>query len=130
MAKEKEKKAKVETAAKPKFELPANIKFEILEAPALQVVKEKIVHKTSKFNPTAVSMSERMLKDINEGARLHLDTPTLQSSKDKIRKMLKKDLSRIAKKSGHRYDVRTVDEGQALVFYFQEKPPKKDKKAA
>jgi len=113
-------------AEKVKFELPV-VKFDILEGPVLAAIKEKAnAGKAPKFSATAMSMSERMLKDINAGARVHLSTPSLMSGKDNVRKLLKRDLSRIAKRAGHKsYTVRIVDEGQALVFYYEQKAEKK-----
>ena len=120
----------MEKAKKAKFEIPA-VKVDFLEGTALQAIKDReAVKHGPKVSATAISMSGRMLTDINAGARIQLGTPSLMRDKEQIKKFLKKDLGRLAKKAKKNYSVRVVDEDTALVFYYEQKAPKKEKEKA
>jgi hypothetical protein len=111
------------------LQLPTGIKIETINKDDLAKVKERH-SKLSPVSDTATAMSQKMLGDGLPGQVIALSNPALQAGKESIRRLLKRDLDRIAHRAKLRYSTRVVEEGQSLIFYYESKrvvEKKKDK---
>jgi hypothetical protein len=101
-------------------ELPAGLKPEFVSAEELNRVKLQ-VRKGPVISPLAIQMSERMLKD-QSGAKVPLNTKALQEGKDTVKRLLRRDLEKCAKRGGHRHlAVRVIESDNELCFYYESK---------
>jgi hypothetical protein len=114
------------------LQLPTGIKIDYLEGAQLAQVKEKH-SKLTPVSDTAVAMSKRMLaNDLQAGAHIQLNSAVLQQHKESIRKLLKRDLDRIANRQKLRLSTRVVEDNNSLIFYYEQRRTvtKKEKAAA
>jgi hypothetical protein len=110
-----------ENKEKAKAELPQGLKFEPVEPEQLQKLKLQ-TKKGPQISETAISMSKRMLADLQAGARIPLNSKALVEGKEGIKRLLRRDLEKLARHAGHKnYAVRVIEQPDALVFHYDMK---------
>jgi hypothetical protein len=67
-------------------------------------------------------MSQRMLSnDLQAGAHIQLTTSALQQGKEVIKRILRRDLDRIANRQKLKLATRVVEQDNSLIFYYEAK---------
>jgi hypothetical protein len=108
-------------AEKKQYELPP-LKVEPVDGNALNKLRLQQKNKGVPVSDTAISMSDRMLKDQASGARIQLSTKVLQDNRENIKRTLRRDLEKCAKRAGHKnVAVRVIDDKEKpeLVFFYE-----------
>src|SRR5262245_40044420 len=81
--------------------LPGGITFTAVNAEAVNQLKLK-AKKGPPISETAQAMYKPMLANVGVGAKVGLSNKTLQDNKDNIRKILARDLQKLARHANHK----------------------------
>ena len=81
-------------------------------------IEIKAAAKLAGVHPVVLEVSQRLLRDPNQGARFTLGTKEMQAKATEIEDMFRVGLKKVSKAMGHRYAVRSHKDGDALVFWY------------
>src|SRR5262245_212411 len=118
MADKKQPKPKAQAE---QLELPGGIKFEPVNQEAVNQLKLK-TRKGPPISETAQQMYKPMLANVGSGSKVALSSKALQDGKDQIKRVLVRDLQKLARHAGQKQlSVRCIENGDELTFYFEQR---------
>jgi hypothetical protein len=107
---------------KPKaVELPTTLKFETISGQ--RFVEIKAAAKLAGVHPVALEMAQKLLKDLNQGARFVLADRKMEEKASAIEELFRAGLKKVAKAMGQRLAVRSHKDGNSLVFWYDSRGP-------